>query len=795
MTEKVKELSRANNYSENVSKSVSRILSDKAEGTFLWVGIACKELADIRSRDAVKALEGFPRGLNSLYTKLLTTALETEGKDKKTILDLLGCVTVSRRPLTLLELAAACRLYDSQDEQDRINFISEDIEMCRFMIVVQDESAHLLHKSVKDFLLHAQGGSLMNIQRANALLAYRCIDYVLCHMQLLNFHEKKVQSPMFIRYAVLYWPEHASLAKSEFHISPSHSTFFQPISSQREVWLKAYNHEQHSTSTREDFSILHVAAAWGILSLLNFVLDHVSFASIPQPFQRILNFLPASKAVKRCIASLADWNRTRMLINARDRTGKTPLHLAITQRQTEFVEALLEYGADVDLCDDELKCALHFAAELGSEQVVSMLLGISQKLEAQDCEGQTPLLCAVENLQAGSVYTLVKAGAQAKVINDKHQNTLHLICRGAKRKDSFTLLRYFINQGLSPYACDVDNMTPLFYALGNRHEDLALHLLEEGLDVNSRIQRRLWVTQMNNLCTSWEVDEDFDPQNIGENSVTGLTALHFSAVNGLTEMVELLLDHDANPSALDDNGDTPLHLAIRSRIRGHKYGDPWVTGEYAVEENFISDWESEEVTELLGYIDRARERTVQILVRNNKIDVEVSNNHSECPIHVIPYDKRYACAVLSTLIEYGAQVSSLNSKQQTCLHLASMAGNLKAFRILVNAGCDITLLDSNHLSPLHHAVRGNRLDVLRFMFKSHENQTSHFCTRKIYLRKELLHHHVEAKSCSPEMIEILLAHGCDINKLDDNGNSVPSLDLTSSHFEIHHDVVQYILSH
>ncbi|KAJ5667780.1 uncharacterized protein N7477_006350 [Penicillium maclennaniae] len=85
MTEKVKELSRANDYSENVSESVSRILSEKAEGTFPWVGIACNELAGIRSRDAVKTLGGLPHGLDSLYTKLLTTALETDGKDKKTI--------------------------------------------------------------------------------------------------------------------------------------------------------------------------------------------------------------------------------------------------------------------------------------------------------------------------------------------------------------------------------------------------------------------------------------------------------------------------------------------------------------------------------------------------------------------------------------------------------------------------------------------------------------------------------------------------------------------------------------
>lgn len=244
MAEKVTELSRANDYPDKVAKSVSRILSEKAQGTFLWVGIVCNELAGVRSKDAVKTLEGLPRGLDSLYTRLLTTALEANSDNKSTILKLLSYVAVSWQPLTLLELAVACELYESEDEQSRENFMRDNVEMCRFMIVVQDESVHLLHQSVKDFLFHAQGGSLINMQRANALLANRCIDHHLLIMAASKSEESKNQNTLFLRYAVLYWPEHASLAKSEFDVLPAHSCFFQTASDQRENWLQAYNHEQ-----------------------------------------------------------------------------------------------------------------------------------------------------------------------------------------------------------------------------------------------------------------------------------------------------------------------------------------------------------------------------------------------------------------------------------------------------------------------------------------------------------------------------------------------------------------------
>jgi hypothetical protein len=42
--------------------------------------------------------------------------------------------------------------------------------------------------------------------------------------------------------------------------------------------------------------------------------------------------------------------------------------------------------------------------------------------------------CAVENLHAEVVYSLVQVGAQVNVVNTKHQNPLHLISQSPKGK-------------------------------------------------------------------------------------------------------------------------------------------------------------------------------------------------------------------------------------------------------------------------------------------------------------------------------------------------------------------------
>ncbi|KAN0077644.1 vegetative incompatibility protein HET-E-1 [Elaphomyces granulatus] len=251
--EKVKELSQKKNYSEKVTLEVSRILEEKAEGTFMWVGIACGELTNVRCRDAVKKLRNLPRGLHSLYQELLDTALESGDEDNQTIIQMLSFVAVSRRPLSVAELSEACQLYHDEDEESRLRFTQEDIEMCRLMIIVQDGIVRLLHKSVRDYLCRS-----VKLMR--------------------NWKQENV----FLEYAVLYWPDHAAFAQTEFFVIREHESFFQLESSEREKWRRMYNSTAcFSSRTPKGFSIFHVAARWGISCLVHFGLTNMTTITEP----------------------------------------------------------------------------------------------------------------------------------------------------------------------------------------------------------------------------------------------------------------------------------------------------------------------------------------------------------------------------------------------------------------------------------------------------------------------------------------------------------------------------------
>ncbi|KAK2590299.1 hypothetical protein QQS21_012025 [Conoideocrella luteorostrata] len=308
--EKVAYLATRKKYTEKVAEQVKVILKEKAQGTFLWVGIACKELENIPSKDAISRLNAMPEGLHSLYTNLLDTALVRE-IDKEAVWLILSVTAVSRRPLHLLELSEACGLYlDESDKETRTQFLREHIESCRLLVVIHNETVQLLHQSVRDYLLKASDKTHFNELQAHADLAYRCIS---CIMEVF---ENKRQSTQFEKYAMDWWLYHARIARSNFTILPRHDEFFHMNSPIRKMWLQYFSTRHFRFP--DSFSLLHIGASCDIPALAKHAL-------------RLAN----------------DVDSAPRLIDTPDSSGRTPLFLAVTGQCTSIIPILLDHKAKV----------------------------------------------------------------------------------------------------------------------------------------------------------------------------------------------------------------------------------------------------------------------------------------------------------------------------------------------------------------------------------------------------------------------------------------------------------------
>ncbi|KAF7171152.1 hypothetical protein CNMCM5623_003581 [Aspergillus felis] len=266
--ERVDWLSKQNNYPRSVMTEISHLLEQRAEGTFLWVGIACHELARVQARKAVKTLQLLPQGLYFLYQKLFDTAItQCDEDDKLVILKLVRFVAIARRPFTIPELSEACELYPDDDKASRFLFTRELIDSCGFIIIAEDGRVRLLHGSVRDFLV--KGAAQVDELKAHAALAERCIASIIRHYRSQANGKIILSKTIFLNYSVSFWPIHAGLAKGEFILQAEQTAFFQLGSKVWTKWLDHYNSLARKWPLDAGFSIFHAAARWGIDRLIS----------------------------------------------------------------------------------------------------------------------------------------------------------------------------------------------------------------------------------------------------------------------------------------------------------------------------------------------------------------------------------------------------------------------------------------------------------------------------------------------------------------------------------------------
>jgi ankyrin repeat protein len=197
-------------------------------------------------------------------------------------------------------------------------------------------------------------------------------------------------------------------------------------------------------------------------------LDHPTQArlSLLKPVSQV-SFAEAVKEnvidkVKELLAAGVD-------LNARDKLGETPLHLAAVRGYRETSLLLISNGAQVNAKDKRGLTPLHAAAWGGHEETVKLLLSKGADINARDENGVTVLHTAALAGRTDTAALLIANGASINAKNDNGLTPLHAAAL-AGQKETVVLL---IAEGADIDAKNEDGLTPLDAASQRNHLSIA----------------------------------------------------------------------------------------------------------------------------------------------------------------------------------------------------------------------------------------------------------------------------------------------------------------------------------
>ncbi|XP_067683996.1 ankyrin-3-like [Haliotis asinina] len=209
----------------------------------------------------------------------------------------------------------------------------------------------------------------------------------------------------------------------------------------------------------------------------------------------------------------------------------------------------------------------------------------------------------------------------------------------------------------------------------------------------------------------WLLDEGFPVNACGGSS---RTPLHTACHEGTVGVIKLLLDRQADISAIDADGNTMLHLVcgrddtskdiIRLLLRSGAN---------------ISSLNKENKTPLHVLCEKRHDSRSVVISHLLECEAPVNSldMHGRTPLHLL-LNGGFCLEEVELLIENGTKVGLKDHFQETAIHAACRSSKCSAIKIILENGGVLQARDQHGLSCLHHAVSVmNNGDVVKYLLQ------------------------------------------------------------------------------
>lgn len=402
-------------------------------------------------------------------------------------------------------------------------------------------------------------------------------------------------------------------------------------------------------------------------------------------------------------------------VNAGDKHGTTALHLATLDDDVVIAGRLLELGADPAQQDAKGRQAIHLAASCRKRQTSStdMLSLFMQRksidINALDPYGHSPLSIAFSEGHWEMAYALMELGATVG---------MPTILRGpllkAVEKGDLRAIQKMYDAGALPNSPgDVPSLlvfaashaNSLLSATSGSHRPVGKAGSANKELTNKSAAKYSLVVEL--LLQNGE--------NIDSRDAEGNTALHVALRSNTTmDIVKTLLAHGADIQVSSNSGIRPIHVAAASRHldyvlmlieRGVDCGAHTARGELPI---------SMAAANGDGFI-------VEALMNKEALEPSFEKIDWPATVQLARAVANNDDTAIQGLQQKLVHVNGHGQGGQTFLHKAASSGNVEMCATLLYLGADIEARESKAWTPLHKAVAAGHTGAVRFLLENGAN--------------------------------------------------------------------------
>ena len=285
--------------------------------------------------------------------------------------------------------------------------------------------------------------------------------------------------------------------------------------------------------------------------------------------------------------------------------------------------------------------------------------------------------------------------------------------------------------------------------------------------------------------------------NVEATDDKGNTALHVAVTNGHIEALHLLLNSGASDTILNMDEDAPFHIIARNKNTNLAMAFLQHSVNYVVTGfrqrtplHVIAEHDNLEVFQVLQQVMANRLSSSGTDCKHS-IRLCCKDQDELTPIHLAARKGSYR--VLDHMIHFCIKLgytadtvlSFIDEERSTPLHTAIDGGNLEVVRVLLKHGSDPTTLKEDQPPPLHIACAQGKIQMVEAMVEYCGSKVVHICDQ--YGRSSL--HFSSSAINGDRIIAFLLSNGVDINCQDMRGRTALHNSITSGSLQAARELI------